>query len=35
MGDLYEIIVEAHNKEKDLFFSLLKEEFLKTMNPEY
>lgn len=35
MTSLYELIAEAHNKEKLLFFSLLTEEFLKTLNPEY
>lgn len=33
--DLYDLIEEAHNKEKLIFFSLLNEEFLKTMHPEY
>jgi len=30
-----EIIDKGHEKEKELFFSLLKEEFLNTLNPEY
>jgi uncharacterized protein (TIGR04255 family) len=30
-----DIIDNGHEKEKELFFSLLKEEFLKTLNPEY
>ncbi|MBS3769951.1 MAG: TIGR04255 family protein [Bacteroidales bacterium] len=30
-----EIIDNGHEKEKELFFSLLKEEFLNTLNPEY
>jgi len=30
-----EIINDAHTKEKELFFSLLKESFLEKLNPEY
>jgi len=29
------ILKDAHTKEKELFFSLLKEDFLKEFNPEY
>lgn len=29
------LISGGHSKEKELFFSLLKEEFLKTLNPSY
>ncbi|GAI33293.1 unnamed protein product [marine sediment metagenome] len=29
------ILKDAHIKEKELFFSLLKEDFLKEFNPEY
>jgi len=32
---MLEIIEEAHEKEKITFFTLLKEEFLRTLNPEY
>lgn len=35
LRDLPVLMGEAHNKEKLIFFSLLKDEFLKTMNPEY
>lgn len=30
-----ELINNGHDKEKELFFSLLKEDFLKTLNPQY
>ncbi|KAF0249423.1 MAG: hypothetical protein FD167_1179, partial [bacterium] len=30
-----ELLLEAHSVEKTLFFSLLKEEFINTLNPEY
>ena len=30
-----EIIISGHNKEKELFFSLLNEKFLSSLNPEY
>jgi hypothetical protein len=30
-----ELINEGHEIEKRLFFSLLKKEFLATLNPEY
>ncbi len=29
------LISDAHTKEKELFYSLLKEDFLKTLNPTY
>jgi uncharacterized protein (TIGR04255 family) len=29
------LLEEAHSKEKDLFYGLLKKEFLQTLNPEY
>lgn len=29
------LISDGHNKEKELFYSLLKEDFLKTLNPTY
>ena len=28
-------INSAHTKQKEVFFSLLKDDFLKTLNPEY
>jgi len=30
-----EILQEIHNNEKDLFFSLLKDEFIESLNPKY
>ena len=35
MGNLFELIQEAHIKEKIVFFNLLKEEFIETLKPEY
>ncbi len=32
---LYEIIDRLHTEEKELFFSILDEDFLKSLNPEY
>ncbi len=32
---LFELIDECHSREKELFFSLLKQEFIDTLNPEY
>lgn len=34
-ANMQNLITEAHETEKRLFFSLLKEEFLETLNPEY
>lgn len=33
--ELFEIIDSTHTKQKVIFFSLLREEFLKTLRPEY
>lgn len=33
--DMKTILENGHTKEKELFFSLLKPDFLKTLNPEY
>lgn len=33
--DMAQIIKDAHTEEKKLFFSLLKDEYVKTLNPEY
>jgi uncharacterized protein (TIGR04255 family) len=30
-----ELVDAAHSEEKQLFFSLLKEDFLESLNPEY
>lgn len=35
LGDLPKILDTAHAKEKDVFFELLKDEFLDTLNPEF
>jgi len=32
---LLDLITEGHKEEKEIFFNLLKEEYLKTLNPEY
>jgi|GEM_PF-5316588 len=32
---LYKVIDYLHSKEKELFFSVLNEEFIKSLNPEY
>ena len=34
-NQLEELLNEAHNQEKELFFSLLKPEYLATLNPQY
>lgn len=33
--DIPELIADAHEEEKRLFFSLLSEQYLETLNPEY
>ena len=33
--EISDIVEQAHNEEKELFFSLLDPNFLKTLNPEY
>jgi uncharacterized protein (TIGR04255 family) len=33
--EVTEIVEQAHNEEKKLFFSLLNPSFLKSLNPEY
>jgi len=35
LDDLKEKIERVHEKEKELFFSLLKQEFVDTLNPTY
>lgn len=35
LKQLLDIIDEVHQKEKEMFFNLLREDFLKTLNPEY
>ena len=30
-----DMVETAHNKEKELFFSLLRDDFVETLNPEY
>jgi hypothetical protein len=30
-----QILKEIHDNEKELFFSLLKDEFVETLNPKY
>jgi len=35
MEDLLKVIEDAHTKEKELFFGMLTDEFLKSLNPEY
>ena len=35
LDDIQRILNQAHELEKELFFGLLKPEFLKTLNPEY
>ena len=35
VGDLMNVVNATHEIEKELFFNLLTEEFLKTLNPEY
>ncbi len=34
-GEMENLLEKGHNIEKKLFFSLLKKEFLRTLNPEY
>lgn len=34
-ANMQNLITEGHETEKRLFFSLLKDEFLETLNPEY
>ena len=34
-GQMKELVEEGHVEEKKLFFSLLKPEYLETLNPEY
>lgn len=34
-NDKHDIINEAHNKEKKLFFSLLKDDYLQSLKPKY
>lgn len=33
--EIFNILNENHNIEKEIFFNLLKKDFLKTLNPEY
>jgi uncharacterized protein (TIGR04255 family) len=35
LTQLMQIVEDAHNKEKIVFFSLLNDDFLRTLNPEY
>ena len=35
LNELFSIIESTHTKEKEIFFGLLKEDFLETLNPEY
>lgn len=35
LGQIEETVSSAHEQEKELFFSLLEPDFLKTLNPEY
>jgi uncharacterized protein (TIGR04255 family) len=35
ISELFEVIENNHRKQKELFFGLLKEDFLKTLKPEY
>jgi uncharacterized protein (TIGR04255 family) len=35
METLIATLEQAHSKEKNIFFSLLKKEFLDTLNPQY
>lgn len=35
LENIFNRLEQAHSKEKELFFQLLKESFLKSLNPEY
>lgn len=35
LDDLLKAIEENHTKEKEIYFAMLKEDFLKSLNPEY
>lgn len=35
LNSLFDIINKAHSKESEVFFSILRPEFLKTLNPKY